>query len=177
MNAATSLMNRGLIAHSTDTVATTAVTIAGIAATNENNATKRLCSRAPARAALRAALSLANSIPIRTIKVTTTSPSPNRRIATTFAVGRIEVKPANTRKVAIARTKAALTAMRPNRPVGPLSSSGVVRLASDLAVVFVKASTAIGLLWESSPLQCCNDVAQLRHFGGGSNESLACRGG
>ena len=47
MKAATSLMKWGLIAHSTETVATTAVTIAGIAATSENSATKRLCSRAP----------------------------------------------------------------------------------------------------------------------------------
>ena len=43
----------GLIAHSTETVATMAVMIAGMAATSENRATNRLCSRAPARAARR----------------------------------------------------------------------------------------------------------------------------
>jgi hypothetical protein len=163
MNAATSLMNRGLIAHSTDTVATTAVTIAGIAATNENKATKRLCSRAPARAAFRAALSLANSIPIRTINVTTTNPSPSRRIATTFAVGRIDVKPANTRKVAIARTKAAPTAIRPNLPVGPLSSSRVVRLAPDLVVVAVKTPATCPLPdWSNDDR--CNVATMLPNY-------------
>src|SRR5271169_6656050 len=163
MNAATSLMNRGLIAHSTDTVATTAVTIAGIAATNENKATKRLCSRAPARAAFRAALSLANSIPIRTINVTTTNPSPSRRIATTFAVGRIDVKPANTRKVAIARTKAAPTATRPNLPVGPLSSSRVVRPALDLVVVAVKTpATCPPPEWSNDDR--CNVATMLHNY-------------
>ena len=43
-------MKAGLIARSTETVATTAVTSAGIAATSENSATTRLCSLAPARA-------------------------------------------------------------------------------------------------------------------------------
>ena len=55
-------MKRGLIAHSTETVATTAVTIAGIAATRENSATNRLCRRAPARAAFLAALRRASSM-------------------------------------------------------------------------------------------------------------------
>ena len=61
-------MKRGLIAHSTETVATTAVTIAGIAATSENRVTNRLCSRAPARAALLADLSRASSIAMRMMR-------------------------------------------------------------------------------------------------------------
>ena len=116
-------MKRGLIAHSTETVATTAVTIAGIAATSEKRATTRLCSRAPARAARRAALSRASSIPIRTIRVMTTRPSPSSSVQTTPAVGRIGVNPAKTRNVASASTKAAPTATGPNRPAG-LSSKG-----------------------------------------------------
>ena len=168
MKAATSLMNRGLIAHSTDTVATTAVTIAGIAATSENRATKRLCSRAPARAALRAARSLASSIPIRTMRTTTTRPSPTRSISTTFAVGRIGVKPAKTRNVASARTKAAPTAISPNRPVGPLSSKGAGPRAPVVVVVAVKTPQPTSPDFRSradpTPLQSCNDVAKLRHL-------------
>ena len=76
-------MKRGLIAHSTETVATTAVTIAGIAATSENSATNRLCRRAPARAAFRADLSRTSSMPMRTIRMMTTRPSPIRRVETT----------------------------------------------------------------------------------------------
>ncbi len=79
MKAATSLMNRGLIAHSTETVATTAVMMAGMAATSENRATNRLCSRAPARAARRAALRRASSIEIRMMRMTTTKPSPDQQ--------------------------------------------------------------------------------------------------
>ena len=51
MKAATLRMKAGLIAHSTETVAMTAVTSAGIAATSENSTTRRVCSREPARAA------------------------------------------------------------------------------------------------------------------------------
>ena len=130
-------MNRGLMAHSTETVATTAVTMAGIAATSENRTTKRLCNRAPARAARRAALSRASSIEMRMIRMTTTKPSPRSSVATTFAVGMIGVKPAKTRKVARARTKAAPTTITPNRPVGRLSSKSAAPRAS--MVVPVKA--------------------------------------
>ena len=50
-------MKAGLIAHSTETVATIAVTNAGIAATSEKSAMTRVCRRAPAREARRAARS------------------------------------------------------------------------------------------------------------------------
>ena len=115
-------MKRGLIAHSTETVATIAVTIAGMAATSENKATNRLCSRAPARAARRAALRRANSTEMRMMRMMTTRPSPANRIRTTVAVGMMGVTPAKTRNVASARTKAALTTITPKRPVGRLSS-------------------------------------------------------
>ena len=137
MKAATSLMKRGLIAHSTETAATTAVTIAGIAATNENRTTTRMCNRAPAFAARRAALRRASSIEMRMIRMTTTKPSPNNSTATTFAVGMIGVKPANTRNVASASRKAALTAITPKRPVGRLSSRSAAGRAS-MVVVPVK---------------------------------------
>ena len=49
-------MKAGLIAHSTETVATTAVTAAGTAATRENSEMRRVCSRdAGARGAPRPA--------------------------------------------------------------------------------------------------------------------------
>ena len=83
MKLATSLMKRGLIAHSTETVATVAVTIAGMAATSEKRATNRLCSRAPARAARRAALSRFSSMAMRTIRTMTTRPSPTSSVETT----------------------------------------------------------------------------------------------
>ena len=54
--------------------------------------------------------------------MTTTRPSPTSRIRTTVAVGMIGVKPAKTRNVARARTKAAPTTIIPKRPVGRLSS-------------------------------------------------------
>ena len=138
MKAATSLMNRGLIAHSTETVATIAVTMAGMAATSENNATNRLCSRAPARAARRAVRSRANSIEMRMMRMTTTKPSPNNSMRTTVAVGMIGVTPAKTRKVAKARTKAAATTTIPKRPVGrPSSRSADARVL--ILVVSVKS--------------------------------------
>ena len=142
MNAATSLMNCGLIAHSTETVATTAVTMAGIAATSENSATKRLCSRAPARAALRAARSLASSIPIRTMRMMTTRPSPSKSTSTTLAVGRTGVNPAKMRNVASANTKAAPTTTSPSRPVRPPSSKGAGWRAPVAVLVPVKPRTA-----------------------------------
>ena len=80
-------MKAGLITHSTETVATSAVTSAGIAATSENSATTRLCSRAPARAARRAARRRRSSMPISTSRQRTISPSPPSRIRTTL-VGR-----------------------------------------------------------------------------------------
>jgi len=160
MKAATSLMKRGLIAHSTDTVATTAVTIAGIAATRENRATNRLWSRAPARAAFLAALSRISSIPMRTISVMTTRPSPISKAETTVAVGRIGVKPAKTRNVARASTKAAPTAIGPKRPVGPLSSKGVAPVAAALVVVAVNSRTRPPPdSRHATPWQSCNNVA------------------
>ena len=122
MKAATSLINRGLIAHSTETAATIAVMIAGMAATSENNATTRLCNRAPARAARRAARRRASSIEMRMMRMTTTKPSPTKSMSTTVAVGMMGVTPAKTRNVAKARTNAAPTTTIPKRPVGRLSS-------------------------------------------------------
>ena len=52
----------------------------------------------------------------------TTRPSPTNMVRTTVAVGMIGVKPAKTRNVAKARTKAAPTTTIPKRPVGGLSS-------------------------------------------------------
>ena len=138
MKAATSVMKRGLIARSTETAATTAVTIAGMAATSEKRTTTRLCSRAPARAARRAALSAATSIEMRTIRMTTTRPSPPNRVMTTMSVGMMGVKPAKTRNVASARTKAAPTTITPMRPVGRLSSRRAVPRRS-IVVVAVKS--------------------------------------
>ena len=76
MKSATFFMKAGLIAHSTETVATTAVTSAGIAATRAKSATTRECRRAPARAARRAARRLRSSSPIRIKRLNVTRPSP-----------------------------------------------------------------------------------------------------
>ena len=70
--------------------------------------------------------------------MTTTKPSPNNSVATTFAVGMIGVKPAKTRNVASASTKAALTTITPNRPVGRVSSKSAAPRVSWI-VVPVKA--------------------------------------
>ena len=137
MKAATSVMNLGLIAHSTETAATIAVTIAGIAATREKSATNRLWRRAPARAARRAARSLTSSMPMSVMSVRTTRKSPRSNAKTTFAVGRIGVSPAKIRNVASASTKAAPTATGPNRAVGPLSLKGAAPRAP-MVVVPVK---------------------------------------
>jgi hypothetical protein len=128
-------MKAGLIAHSTETVATTAVTSAGIAATSENSATTRLCSRAPARAARRAARRLRNSRAISTSRQMTIKPSPTRIVNTTMGVGMIGVNPAKMTKVASARITAPPTAIGPKRPdirPSPKRSAGP-RPATDLA--------------------------------------------
>ena len=57
--------------------------------------------------------------------MTTTKPSPSNSVRTTVAVGMMGVKPAKTRNVAKARTKAAPTTIIPKRPVGRLSSRSV----------------------------------------------------
>ena len=139
MKAATSLMKRGLMAHSTETVATTAVTIAGIAATSENSATNRLCRRAPARAAFLADLSRRKFDADQNDKgdddeAVADQAGWRRRSGS----GRIGVKPAKTRNVASASTNAAPTATGPNRAVGPLSSKGVDPRSPPLVVVAVK---------------------------------------
>ena len=82
MNSATFFMKAGLIAHSTETVATTAVTSAGIAATRAKSATTRECRRAPARAARRAARRLRSSSPIMIKRLKVTRPSPARIVRT-----------------------------------------------------------------------------------------------
>ena len=145
MKAATSLMNRGLIAHSTETVATTAVTIAGIAATSENSATNRLCSRAPARAALRAALSLASSMRDENDQGEDDEAVAEQEDArTTFAVGRIGVKPAKMRNVASASTKAAPTAMDRTAPWDRCRRKAPPRAAPMVVVVVVKTLNRTG---------------------------------
>ena len=116
-------MNAGLITHSTETVATMAVTSAGIAATSENSATTRLCSRAAARAARRAARKRRSSRMISVSRKTVMSPSPPSRASTTPGVGMIGVNPAKVMKVANAKTSAPPTASGPNAPEMRWSSS------------------------------------------------------
>ena len=125
-------MKAGLITHSTETVATSAVTSAGIAATSENSATTRLCSRAPARAARRAARKRRSSSAISTSRQRTIRPSPPSKISTTPGVGMIGVNPAKVTKVASARASAPPTAIGPNTPEirrssnrGPSSCAGL----------------------------------------------------
>ena len=139
-----------------------------MAATSENRATNRLCSRAPARAARRAARRRANSIEMRTMRMTTTRPSPTINVRTTVAVGMIGVKPAKTRNVARARTKAAPTTTIPKRPVGGLSSrSGEPRALIVVVPVKFNEPKAPKPLspWRASlapSWQTGNDVAEVR---------------
>ena len=130
-------MKAGLITHSTETVATSAVTSAGIAATSENSATTRLCSRAPARAARRAARNRRSSRPISTSRQMTISPSPPSRIRTTPGVGMIGVKPAKVTKVTNAIISAPPTAIGPNTPG--------IRRSSEAAAPATGAALGVGL--------------------------------
>ena len=174
MKAATSLINRGLIAHSTETAATIAVMIAGMAATSENNATTRLCNRAPARAARRAARRRASSIEMRMMRMTTTTPSPTNSMSTTVAVGMMGVTPAKTRNVAKARTNAAPTTTIPKRPVGRLSSRSADARGMIVVVPVKSVNRSPAKLFAqrrslesrslAPPWQTGNAVAQLRRF-------------
>ena len=167
-------MKAGLITHSTETVATRAVTSAGIAATSENSATTRLCSRAPARAARRAARRRRSSRAISTSRQRTISPSPPSRIRTTPGVGMIGVKPAKVTKVASARTSAPPTAIGPNTPEirrsssrGPSAGAAfavglLLRLMDSSRCEFRRRRA----LRPSPELRNCNSVARLRQNGG-----------
>ena len=99
--------------------------------------------------------------------MTTTKPSPNKSIATTFAVGMIGVKPAKTRNVASASKKAAPTTIPPKRPVGRLSSKSALARTSIVVrpsqIPEPKAAN-LAIQWAKSlapPWQSCNDVARL----------------
>ena len=108
-------MKPGFTVHSTATVATVAVTIAGIAATSENRAMTRACRRAPALEILRARRRRNNASPMIVTSTTTISASPARMAMTIVLVGTMGVKPPNTVNVASARTIAKPTATAPNR--------------------------------------------------------------
>ena len=117
-----SFMNTGLRLRSSETVATTAVTNAGIAATSVNSATTRTWSRAPARPALPAAIRLRASSPINTSKMKMINALPQNMHSTMNGVGMSGVNPAKTTKVVTARSKAAPTTSGPKRPTVSPSS-------------------------------------------------------
>src|SRR5579862_7213793 len=166
-----SFMNTGLRPRSMVTVAMTAVTRAGIAATSENSATTRLCSRAPARPARRAAMTLRASRPISTSSVRMMSALPAKIAITTVGVGITGVNPAKTMNVATARSRAAPTASGPKRPAAPPSSgrpalSGSCCVLVELTAGAIPPACAIANIAQRA-LQVCNDVAGLRQNGGG----------
>ena len=123
MKAPTLRMKAGLIAHSTETVATTAVTSAGIAATSENSATTRECSARPhARRVARRAACAAPSDQDENADNDHRVARQNRQHDA--RVGMIGEMPAKITKVASARISAAPTATGPKRRNMRFSGAG-----------------------------------------------------
>jgi hypothetical protein len=119
-------VNHGSRPRSRVTVATTATSIAGSAATRLKRLTIRVCSPAPAAPARRARMRLAASQATMPMRMTASTTLKSKSARTTSFVGRMGVIPPSTRNVAKPDRRAAVTASVPIQPGPRLASPGGV---------------------------------------------------